>query len=501
MSAKKIFITIIMVLALTLSLFSCKKKEESPVFCTSLSERPALTSAIEVPLGNKKFHSFLNRRLICVTEQGEDSLLYGVIDETGKEILPAEYSSLSMVGDFFLAGGNLTTALFFVFNRAGEEIFHSDSALTIRDCGGGYVSVTEEGKAYLYDEKGQNVLPGTSLDSSYKFLSCGDFVIAKSASANALFVFHAGTSEVVLSFFGNDQIAYSAFYLGGNDFIVLCDRTVTSSDDYTLAKKTSEQTTYLKQTVYRYTVGVSTPKVLSVKHHLESVNDRYSFELTQEDRETYALNAGYYAVRYYVADGKVTDGSLAYYLSDASLSELKSLPEGISPVITMWEGLGVTSAPSGAIYYLDDKLNVVKIIDDAQYQSVVFSGGGAVASKLVENGTRRRGAFDREGNVLIPFEYSYISDFVGKKAVVSVGENSYLADGAGNKTFLAKESFPFLWDGFYIVVQGEKTGLLSFDGATLVSCRYDDLVGARRYGDSVFVALSIGERQEVFRLS
>ena len=495
-------LVILLIVVLLFSLFACRKKKTEPVvFYREQSSNPALTQSSVVSLGGYAFSSFAERGMIVVSEKKDGETRYGVVNDRGEIVLPVLYSSISMAGDYFFAQGNLSDALYYVLDLKGNVIYKTNEYIEIADACDGFVSVTEDSYVSLYNGKGENVFPGNNLDYSYEYRSCGDFVIAKSKKRKNTFVFHTRTGETKLSFLGSDSTTYTVDYLGGNDFSVIRDDVVSSEKDCDYALTRGVETTYYKQTVYRYTVGVDKPTIVKAGRPLYSVGSRYSSGLTAEDREKYPLKEGYFAVRYYVTDGKKANGSLAYYLGDASLSEEGALPEGISPVLRMLDGLAAAASPSGAIYFVNDKLEVACKIDDAQYQAVVWSGAAVTASKLGENGVRKIGGFDREGREILPFEYSYISAFVGGKAVATKEGKAYLTDLTGKLEYLADETMPFVWDGFYERREGDKTSLISFDGVTLLPVGYDRIVGARRYDNRVFVALSVGEVTDVVVLS
>lgn len=498
MRYKKILI-FLLALVLLLSFPSCKKGKEAAYY-SSRESRHELTSSVRVPMGDYSFDAFLNRGMIRVSQGGETEQKYGVLNLDGEVILPARYESVTMQGDFFLLGGDLSGSLYEVASLEGERVYASDLPLSITDVGGGCVAITEGKNSYLYDSNGNNILPGTSLDNTYEYLSCGAFVIARSAVRNNAFVFHALTSEIRLRFLGSESVSYEVSYAGGNNFIVIRNETVTEKEDYTFALKRSDGTRYFKQTLSLYVIGSDAPRSLEADRPIVSVSGKYAFGVSEEEREKFSLNEGYFAVRYYVTEGKTSDGTMAYYLSDASLREIRTLPSGISPILTMVDGRAAALSNEGAIYLFDQNLAVLAKIDDAPYQSLVFSGGVITASKLV-NGARRIGGFDLTGKEVIPFEYSYISEFYGEKAVATKGGKAYLVDKQGGAEYVAEAEFPFYWEGFYEKQSGGLIGLTSFGGHELFPCRYQSFKGVRRYGDEVLVALE-GQNgtTEVYRL-
>ena len=501
MNAKK-FVALLLLLVLTLSLCACgKKKKEAAEYYRSLDAKRPLTSVLEIPLGDYLFDSFLNRGMIKVKGTGERSDCYGALDSEGKVVLPVKYHSLEMEGDFFLAGGSLETSLYLVYNLKGEEICSSDQPIRLRDIGDGRLSASDNKYSYVFNDKGDDLLPGSSLDTTYSYVSCGEYILAISASRGDVLIYSARTSDILKSFADNNaNINYSAAYLGGNDFAILRNETVTAADDYTVALKSGGSTRYLKQTVDRYTAGANTSWHMTTTGYIVSISDRYSVGVTAEEREEYPLVDGYYSVAKYLTQGKETNGTLTYCIADRSLAEVKALPEGLSPLLTMRGGAAACLSPSGAIYLLNEKLDVLAKIDDAPYQMMVFSGEIVTASKLVD-GVRKFGGYDKNGRERISFEYTYIFEFVGEKAIALKGEKVYLVTKDNKATYLSDyEGYPFYWDGFYEVLSDGKVGLTSFDGISLLPAEYDGVLGARRYDNEVFVALSSGDKTKAYRL-
>lgn len=481
-------------------LCSCQKGEEAAGYYSVRSLRKPLTAARAISLGDYAFVSFLERGLIEVSAEQDGNTFFGVMDEKGTLVVPALYTSIEMEGDFLLATGNLENSLYTVFNRKGEILYRSDSPLSIQDVGEGCVAIADSGaeRSYVISDKREDLL-GAALDQTYRYSVCGDYIVAQSTKRYKSFVFERRTGGVLLSFYGSSTLQYDVAYMGGKDFIVLRNEVVSSEKDCTVALRYGDGYYYLKQTVTRYTIGVSTPRTLVLGKHISSVSDRYSFGVTQEAREVYPLKEGYYSVSYYKTEGKVADGSFAYYLGDSSLKEVKTLPEQVSPYLSMVEGIAAVDAPSGNVYLVNDKLDLLAVIEDAVYQNVVYSGGVLTVSKVV-NGERKIGGFDLSGREVIPFEYNYISEFVGGKAVATKGGKAYIVDSAGNALYLTEKDYPMNWDGFYEKEQNGKIGLCSFSGSELLSVSFDALCGVKRYGGEVFVALSQGNDVRVYRL-
>ena len=499
--AKKFLLIVCALLLVAFSAASCKKAgQKDEGFYRSVSAKRALTSSVKISLRGYTFENFLNRGYIKVSEERDGVTYYGVLSGQGDVVLPVSYTLVNMEGDFIVAEGGEDISRQQVFSLDGRQLFVSEEELEVRDVGGGYFSAADRDSSYLYNSKGENVLPGTQLDASYSYSCCGNFVIAKSLTRRSTFIFHVLTSDIIFSFFDSESTNYLVAYMGGSDFAVV-KTDVTDSSDYDVALNRGESgVVYYKQTVRRYTAGVPDPVTIQAGRFIVQIANRYSIGRTAEDRENFALKEGYHSVAYYKTEGKAASGELLYYIGDASLKELKTLPDGVSTLLAPVNGLAAATSLSGAIYFLNEKAEVTLTIDDAVYQNVVFTGEVVTASKVNENGVIRLGGFDKEGNEVIPFEYSYISAFVEGKAVASKEGRSYIVTTTGEQTYIGDYTFPYYFDGFYQVNEGGYIGAASYDGISLISPSYQSFNAVRRYGESVYVAISIGSVIDVYRL-
>ena len=501
MKLKKAFLVLCALVLVAVCAVSCKKTKSIEECYLSVPARHALHSSVKLSLNGASFHSFLNRGLIKVSDQKDGNPVYGVMNDAGETILPTEYTSLYSLGDFLVAEGGEVVSRHYVFSLKGTLLYTSDDAVEVKDVGDGYFAVSDGENCSIYNQKGENVLPGTRLDATYAYSACGDFILAKSATKGTTFVFHALTSNILFSFFDNETTKHLVAYVGGNDFIVVKSEETNSSDyDVALTRGGESGVVYYKQTVRRYTSGVATPTTLEIDRFIVQVTNKYTVGLTEQDRENFALKSGYQGVGYYVTDGKSATGALSYYIGDSGLKQVRALPEGVSPWMTFIDGTAVASSSSGAIVFFNQNGEVTGKIEDAVYQNVVFSGEVVTASKMTESGVVRLGAFDKKGNLVLPFEYSYISSFVGDKAVASKGGKAYLVTASGAETYIGDYSMPHYFDGFYQVQSGSFVGANSFDGVALIAPSYQSFEDVRRYGDSVYVALSIGSVTDVYRL-
>ena len=491
-------IAILLISLLLVACCACKKTpQESGSFYDAANPTPALTSKISIPIEGCRFVTFLNRGMMEITD--EEGTYHGAMDRDGRIVIePNKYSALSMVGDFFFAEGNLAEGLYVVLNLSGEIVYSAFKPIEISDVGEGCVRILEDGRPYLYDSAGNELIAGTSLDSTYEHSVCKRYVVTRSKTRKNAFVFLRETGNLELALYGSDSVSYEIAYLGGKDFLAIREEAVSSSDDYTYSIKSGETTRYIRQTMQIHTLDGSAPRTVRTEAPFYSLTDRYSFGVSQQSRENYGLKEGYFALRTYRLEGKSADGTTDVCVSDATLRPLARLPEESNPLIRPVKGAAAVTGASGTLYLVDDALNLLKTFDDAVYQSPSFSGSLITVTNITAGS--KRGCLDKNGNVVIPFEYSYISEFFGDYAVASKGGKSYAIRIDGTAREIGEETFPYYWLGYYETTANGKIGIASLDGTQLVPTDYDTLEGVGRYGGEVFVALKKDGKVTVYRL-
>ena len=498
MKRLRTLIAILSVFILLFSLCSCKNNgEQSSSYYEAGTANPLLTSKIEVPIQGYEFVTFLNRGMIEISD--ETGTYYGAMNRDGSVLIqPTKYSTITMEGDFFFAEGNLEDGLYDVLNLNGEIVYSTFKPITITDVGEGCVRVEEDGMSYIYNEKGEDLLGATSLDSTYEYTVCKDYIAARSKTRKNAFVFSRRTGDTLLSMYGSSSVSFDLAYLGKKDFLVIREEVVDASSDYSYSLKRNGETKYVRQTAEIHALDGSAPRSVTTGAPIYSLNDRYSFGMTQQERENYGLKEGYFSLATYRLDGKSADGSVDYAVTDASLRPLATMPEKLNPQVRPLNGLSVVTGAQGTLYLVDDTLKVVRTVDDAVYQSASVSGSVIAVTRIGEGS--KRGCLDTNGNVVIPFEYSYISEFFGNYAVASKGGKAYVICTDGSSREIGEEIFPYYWIGYYEIVSGNRIGIASLDGNVLVPATYETLEGIGRYGGEVFVALKKDGKTTVFRL-
>ncbi len=498
---KKFFAAIFTLLILSASLFACSPKKAGG-FYVPFSSYAAATSAVRFRPKDGTFDSVLCEDRVSVCKNTDESKTYGVASvSTGDIVIPIQYESISADGDFFLAGSNLSDdSLFIVFYKDGTRVYGSDYPLSIEDVGGGFVKITEVDYSFVYDKTGRNVLFGSIFGKEYEYVSCENFLLAKSSKTGSYFIFNARTGECVRSIFGSTDAEPYVSYAGGNDFIVVYNYKVSDSDFYKIRIANEDGESYYDQKVFKITIGTEGAHEIDAKRFIYKLHNRYDFGLSVSERKNYPLKDGYFAESDYVITDKNEEGRMDYVLSDSSLTILKTMPKGISPLLVFRDGYCAAAVDSDKLYLFDQDLNAVLTMPNENYQSVKWSDDVIVAAKI-EGGRSLYGVFDSNGKTVLPFEYTYLSEFKDGRAIGVKDGKAYIVSKDGQTIYCSDDTFPFYWDGFAVFKENGKAGIRSLFGETLIAAGYDGIGDVTRYGNDVYLTLQVGEVTDLFVLS
>ena len=418
-----------------------------------------------------------------------------------KLLFPPENGEVELIGGFFLLSPGSDAGEYRVASSNGTILFSAPERPEVADVGQGYVSVASGNKSIVYNADGEEALPLSSLDENWVYAACDNFMLAANALRGFYQIFNLHTGEMKWALYPEESTVISVYYAGGNDFIIVYDKEVAYDQDYDVRLQISEgDSLYMKQTVSRITIGVDTPRSVSVNGYIASLTNKYAFGKTEKDRQAYLLNDGYFTMGIYNVTDKVADGTIRYVVTDQVLNVLTELPDGIRPDSgSTTDGYFLSGLQSPNVRLFNDRLESILTFSDGPYHSAFLSEDVIILSKL-SNGAVVYTAFDREGGTILDHNYSYLSEFISGKAIgVREGE-SYLVGKDGKEEYLSEDPLPNWWDGYYEYREGDRVGLRSYNGTTLTPADYETVDNYTRHGDTVYVAMKIGNAVDVYKL-
>ena len=498
---KKFCLILCLLSCLALCAVGCETTARDDSYYRLFASHISPSHSVKTDLFGYDFEDFLERDYILVSETKEDKTLYGVVNGATNRLLFAPlYVDVEMIGDFFLLSPDEGGGDYRVTASDGTIIAEEQMKPTISDVGQGYVCVTTTSASTVYNSKGAEALPTSFLDENYVYTACGNFMMAMDSVKGDYQVFDLRTGESKLTLFPPTNTVLSVHYAGGNDFIVIYDTETSNEDNYDVVLQMGGGSLiYLKQTIRRLTVGMSMPRTVTFPGYVASVSSKTSFGKTERMREQYPVKDGYLTVGLYNVTGKDADGSIRYVLTDDSLNVVAELPDGIRPDTNTVDGYFLSGMQTANVQLFNDKLESILTLSEGPYHSALLSDGVIVVSK-VNNGASLYAAYDTKGNLLIDYKYSYLSEFISGKSIGVRDKKSYLVGKDGSETLISDDPLPYWWDGYYERTENGRIGLTSYNGTVLTPASYESVEDVSRYGDTVYVALRIGNAVEVFKL-
>lgn len=536
---RKIALTIFIVLTLSLAaafLPACNKTPKYTVsdIYKSHAQESGFTSATKIldfpegvkPYGGKSSkinyaNAYLPSVNCLVVQKTDGSKLLGLYDLKGKEVLPINFTEISVKQGYILAreqGGNVILAKpngevvlsatpkdsgYEIKNAKGETLALSlnfdtsnDMSLLIRPMSAKYVAVrTNVQKVAFVGADGQIVAATEYEGNMSEFKTVDDYVV-RSFTENSLptvCVYRIGEKAVVSGgriVAATEDAVLNVTYVGGNNFY--CAEMVKLAKSSASDETAEEDYDYIdlsgnkcKISIFGFNAKTGEKKTMSDEMIFSSIVNGYYEEESGIEISKY-LNDGfsYVSVGLVKTDGKKTQ--FEAFIIDENFNVVASMTteygkfnpsaDGTAYRDMLIEytggiGIGVTNE-KGPLAVYDRNGKCVLFKDDASYSKISFGGGVVTALKTTADGTARYVAYGLDGSEIVGFEQGFtaLTKFVGGYAV-GVAKNYssssdcliVAADGKvyPSQTYASKSTY-FYCPGAQVSKNSEgKFGLLS----------------------------------------
>lgn len=536
---RKIALTIFIVLTLSLAaafLPACNKTPKYTVsdIYKSHAQESGFTSATKIldfpegvkPYGGKSSkinyaNAYLPSVNCLVVQKTDGSKLLGLYDLKGKEVLPINFTEISVKQGYILAreqGGNVILAKpngevvlsatpkdsgYEIKNAKGETLALSlnfdtsnDMSLLIRPMSAKYVAVrTNVQKVAFVGADGQIVAATEYEGNMSEFKTVDDYVV-RSFTENSLptvCVYRIGEKAVVSGgriVAATEDAVLNVTYVGGNNFY--CAEMVKLAKSSASDETAEEDYDYIdlsgnkcKISIFGFNAKTGEKKTMSDEMIFSSIVNGYYEEESGIEISKY-LNDGfsYVSVGLVKTDGKKTQ--FEAFIIDENFNVVASMTteygkfnpsaDGTAYRDMLIEysggiGIGVTNE-KGPLAVYDRNGKCVLFKDDASYSKISFGGGVVTALKTAADGTARYVAYGLDGSEIVGFEQGFtaLTKFVGGYAV-GVAKNYssstdcliVAADGKvyPSQTYASKSTY-FYCPGAQVSKNSEgKFGLLS----------------------------------------
>lgn len=536
---RKIALIVFIVLTLSLAaafLPACNKTPKYTVsdIYKSHAQESGFTSATKIldfpegvkPYGGKSSkinyaNAYLPSVKCLVVQKTDGSKLLGLYDLKGKEVLPINFTEISVKQGYILAreqGGNVILAKpngevvltatpkdsgYEIKNAKGETLALSlnfdtsnDMSLLIRPMSGKYVAVrTNVQKVAFVGADGQIVAATEYEGNMSEFKTVDDYVV-RSFTENSLptvCVYRIGEKAVVSGgriVAATEDAVLNVTYVGGNNFY--CAEMVKLAKSSASDETAEEDYDYIdlsgnkcKISIFGFNAKTGEKKTMSDEMIFSSIVNGYYEEESGIEISKY-LNDGfsYVSVGLVKTDGKKTQ--FEAFIIDENFNVVASMTteygkfnpsaDGTAYRDMLIEytggiGIGVTNE-KGPLAVYDRNGKCVLFKDDASYSKISFGGGVVTALKTTADGTARYVAYGLDGSEIVGFEQGFtaLTKFVGGYAI-GVAKNYssstdcliVAADGKvyPSQTYASKSTY-FYCPGAQVSKNSEgKFGLLS----------------------------------------
>ena len=578
---RKIALTIFIVLTLSLAaafLPACNKTPKYTVsdIYKSHAQESGFTSATKIldfpegvkPYGGKSSkinyaNAYLPSVNCLVVQKTDGSKLLGLYDLKGKEVLPINFTEISVKQGYILAreqGGNVILAGpngevvlsatpkdsgYEIKNAKGETLALSlnfdtsnDMSLLIRPMSAKYVAVrTNVQKVAFVGADGQIVAATEYEGNMSEFKTVDDYVV-RSFTENSLptvCVYRIGEKAVVSGgriVAATEDAVLNVTYVGGNNFY--CAEMVKLAKSSASGETAEEDYDYIdlsgnkcKISIFGFNAKTGEKKTMSDEMIFSSIVNGYYEEESGIEISKY-LNDGfsYVSVGLVKTDGKKTQ--FEAFIIDENFNVVASMTteygkfnpsaDGTAYRDMLIEysggiGIGVTNE-KGPLAVYDRNGKCVLFKDDASYSKISFGGGVVTALKTTADGTARYVAYGLDGSEIVGFEQGFtaLTKFVGGYAI-GVAKNYssssdcliVAADGKvyPSQTYASKSTY-FYCPGAQVSKNSEgKFGLLSVAEIPVLLVDYvaDNVILTNYDGGVVIYYTEIGGAYSAYLLN
>lgn len=578
---RKIALIVFIVLTLSLAaafLPACNKTPKYTVsdIYKSHAQESGFTSATKIldfpegvkPYGGKSSkinyaNAYLPSVKCLVVQKTDGSKLLGLYDLKGKEVLPINFTEISVKQGYILAreqGGNVILAKpngevvltatpkdsgYEIKNVKGETLALSlnfdtsnDMSLLIRPMSGKYVAIrTNVQKVAFVGADGQIVAATEYEGNMSEFKTVDDYVV-RSFTENSLStvcVYRIGEKAVVSGgkiVAATEDAVLNVTYVGGNNFY--CAEMVKLAKSSASDETAEEDYDYIdlsgnkcKISIFGFNAKTGEKKTMSDEMIFSSIVNGYYEEESGIEISKY-LNDGfsYVSVGLVKTDGKKTQ--FEAFIIDENFNVVASMTteygkfnpsaDGTAYRDMLIEytggiGIGVTNE-KGPLAVYDRNGKCVLFKDDASYSKSSFGGGVVTALKTTADGTARYVAYGLDGSEIVGFEQGFtaLTKFVGGYAV-GVAKNYssstdcliVAADGKvyPSQTYASKSTY-FYCPGAQVSKNSEgKFGLLSVAEIPVLLVDYvaDNVILTNYDGGVVIYYTEIGGAYSAYLLN
>lgn len=530
---KKI-ITLFLLIILILTLVGCKSREnvgKESFFTVETGRKVFVSDETDFELKKEKtvnlpegyhFSKFVDEdtyivytRDVIVEVEGETTVdRYGVFNNSGNMLVENKYERLDSTGNFIFGYYYTDEAEYKsdIYYINGNKILTTDYAIELVALSTDFCALYYDNYSQVFDKDGVYYFANSNkMSGNLHYSVCDDYLFGYDAVLGDWFIWETyvnNSGEIPYGFvllkklFEGENSLFSVAYLGNDNFLVV--ETMSVSENYDYFEVINGTTYYIKQKTSIYNVVADSQTFYNSDYPILSVVNHYSPTLTLEQKNKLNINKGYTRVNAGIVDENGERVTYRFFVINDKGEFVIRYPENMSPsAMRFIDGYGFAQGASenfsAALYYMN--CDLVWIKNDREYYGQSFSDGRYVLYCSISGGMRY-GVLNTDGEIIVDFEYAYISPFVNNLAFFRKTDGEVgIMDVDGERieqieNFVSGSNTTSF--GVYEFENNGKRGIKTFDGEEIISAEYDSLVYIGRNEDKFIVVESSNDKETIY---
>ena len=486
--------------------FSVKAGEEALVDFPAFA-LPKTATEIKLPKGIYP-KTYLSEGFFTISKEKDADSGLGVLSPDGKIVVPLEYDRIQMDGPFIMASKQEGDGVEnYFYYKDGEEIPLSvtELELVFYALDDNFFCISNDTESQVFDKKGrasfvQNFPSTTTYSAFDDYIQVYD----PTTQYNGIYEVYNGFARHIKSYIGNVSggIVYNITYSGKDTFIVLQTSINGSDFDYVMKNEETGNLDKYGQRVFLYDGKKYEEKEIDLDFHILSIRNMFSPGLTYENRKSFAIKEGFSNIWIVKTDeNKNLVDTTAHIMDSKCRITLNFEGDVGGDMLRFANGVGFGGASlenfQTGLFALDGSL--LWSNNDFSYHTQSYNDGFLVVGKGGTEGVFY-GVFDKEGQLIIPLEYDFISNFADGCALArkNGGWIRLFSNGDVENFDYHNAKLDNLSYFTYLYTLEGKVGVENFKGERIIPCEYDEALCYGYSNYTLYYALIKGEECSLF---
>ena len=463
---------------------------------------------------NENLYIAYSRESLSDYDEEEYVDKYGVFDKNGNTVVECKYDRLSATGNFIF-GNYYTEDIEYksdIYYSNGNMILNTDYAIELQALSDDFCALYYGGYSQVFDKDGVYYF-GTKnkMSGNIRYSICDDYLFGYDTALGDWFIWETYVSHsgdvpygfvVLKRIFEGGNSLYSIAYLGGDKFLVV--ETTNANTDYDYFEVINGTKYYVRQRTAIYDVTQDSLKFYESEYPILSVVNHYSPTLTLEQKKELNFKVGFSRVNAGLVNENGERDDSRFFIIDDKGDFILRFPKNMNPsAMRFIDGYGFAGGASegisAALYYMNCDTMWMK--NDREYYSQSFASGRYVLSCSI-GGAMRYGVLNTDGEVVVDFDFAYISPFVNGFAIFRRPDGSVGIMNTEGEVEKEINNFISISNttvfGVFAFEEDDKIGLKTFDGAEIIPAHYDSLTYIGKTDGKLVIVMKKGDSETLY---